>query len=174
MHEDTPDTPPPSNLPGKVDSGHEDTGHEEDAAEGYFSCGQFLDEDPPMDDAPSPGAEGDEDTGLNPEWFLEIRNANEERVRALLPDVLADYPEYQATQQDLRDIYACALNKLPARYQQPGTPPRADPVTEAQIRDRIETAVITVLIRPRSDRSTVFLKREAAERRTVSRDALPG
>lgn len=103
--------------------------------------------------------------GMNPEWFVEIRNANEERVRTLLPDVLADYPEYKATLRDLRDIYACALNKLPARYQQPGSPPREDPVTDEHIRDRIETAIITVLIRPRSDRSTVMLKRDAASRR---------
>lgn len=111
------------------------------------------------------------DEGMNPEWFVEIRNANEERVRSLLPGVLADYPDYKATLRDLRDIYACALNKLPARYQQPGSPPREDPVTDAHIRDRIETAIITVLIRPRSDRSTVMLKRDAATRHAQMPDA---
>lgn len=81
-----------------------------------------------------------------------VKNRNEERVQAILGDVIGEYADKQPSDQDLRDIYACALNKLPARYAQTDSKVYYEPVSDEAIRDAVVGAVITVLIRPRADR----------------------
>ncbi len=84
--------------------------------------------------------------------FEAVKNRNEERVQTILMDVIKEYADKEPTCQDLRDIYACALNKLPARYAQTESKVYYEPVSDESIRDAVVGAVITVLIRPRSDR----------------------
>ena len=57
--------------------------------------------------------------------FHKVRNRNEKLVLAALEEFLAsercqDFRDLLNT-KDLQDIYALALNRLPARYAQPGT-----------------------------------------------------
>ncbi len=104
---------------------------------------------------------------FDPASFAHIRNKNEDRVVALLPAVLRDYPGFGVTRHDLEDIYACALNKLTARYSLPASGSQfPDPVSDEAIRDAIEGAIITVILRPRGEsRDTQIIMAETAARR---------
>ncbi len=77
-----------------------------------------------------------------------IRNKNEKRVRAMIPDILRDYPNYHPQDLDIQDIYALALNKLPARYVQKGTISLKEPVTDDQIDQAIRDAIDQVMTNP--------------------------
>ena len=50
--------------------------------------------------------------------FHSIRNRNESRVIEILGGVLDEFPGFVPTRGDVEDIYALALNMLPARYAQ--------------------------------------------------------
>jgi hypothetical protein len=47
-----------------------------------------------------------------------IRNRNELRVIAKLPEILNEYPDFEPNIIDIQDIYALSLNLLPAFYTQ--------------------------------------------------------
>jgi hypothetical protein len=47
-----------------------------------------------------------------------IRNRNELRVIAQLPEILKEYPDFEPNIVDIQDIYALSLNLLPAFYTQ--------------------------------------------------------
>lgn len=80
--------------------------------------------------------------------FHAIRNRNEDRVIALLGDVLQEFPEFSPTRGNLEDIYALSLNMLPARYTQRVTLIIEEPVTDEMIRLMLREAVRTVQHRP--------------------------
>ncbi|MFU2210948.1 late competence development ComFB family protein [Solidesulfovibrio sp. C21] len=80
--------------------------------------------------------------------FHSIRNKNEERVIDLLPEVLAEFPDCRPTRTNIEDIYALALNLLPARYTQSVTLVINEPVTDNAIRLRLREAIRTVRARP--------------------------
>ncbi|MFP5258053.1 MAG: late competence development ComFB family protein, partial [Acidobacteriota bacterium] len=73
--------------------------------------------------------------------FFSIRNKNEARVIDLIPEVLAEFPEFNPSRTDIEDIYALTLNKLPARYVQAVSLVIQEPVSDAMIRDRLREAV---------------------------------
>jgi hypothetical protein len=77
-----------------------------------------------------------------------IRNRNELRVIEELPGVLREYEEYQPEILDIEDIYALALNKLPARYVQRGSIVLSESVSDEMVRDALRQAVNTVRERP--------------------------
>ena len=85
--------------------------------------------------------------------FDRVRNRNERRVIRVMEKLLAE-PQRQSTAQllsikDLQDIYALALNHLPARYAQPGTIVVGDPVRDEDAREAVMDATDTVISRPK-------------------------
>lgn len=77
-----------------------------------------------------------------------IRNRNEVRVIRLLPEVLEEYPEVEQNVVNIQDIYALALNLLPARYTQQFAIVLKDPVHLGQIRNALRQAVERVRDNP--------------------------
>lgn len=77
-----------------------------------------------------------------------IRNRNEIRVIKIMAEILADYPDYDPQTLDVEDIYALALNNLPARYVQKGSIVLKEPVTEQDLEEAVRNAVETVRERP--------------------------
>lgn len=80
-----------------------------------------------------------------------VRNKNELRVIAMLPAILDEYPEYQPTALEIQDIYALALNLLPARYAQSYSFVIREPVTDDQILSTLHRAVKRVRDHPKTD-----------------------
>lgn len=80
--------------------------------------------------------------------FHSIRNKNEDRVINLMPDVLAEFPDFRFTRTDIEDIYALTLNMLPARYVQAVTLVIDEPITDETVRLMLREAVRTVRARP--------------------------
>ncbi len=80
--------------------------------------------------------------------FPAIRNKNEDRVIALMPDVLAEFPDFGRNQTNIEDVYALTLNMLPARYAQAVSLVFDEPVTDETIRLMLREAVRTVRTRP--------------------------
>lgn len=80
--------------------------------------------------------------------FHSIRNRNEARVIEFIPEVLQDFPDFRPVRTDIEDIYALALNMLPARYVQVVTLVIEEPVTDEMVRCMIRKAVCTVRARP--------------------------
>ena len=80
--------------------------------------------------------------------FHSIRNRNEERVINLIPEVLAEFPDYRYNRTDIEDIYALTLNMLPARYVQAVTLVMDEPVSDETARLMLREAVRTVRARP--------------------------
>ncbi len=85
--------------------------------------------------------------------FNTVRNRNEKLVlRALENFLMSDrgqsYQELLNT-KDLQDIYALALNQLPARYAQPGTIIIGNPVREEDAANAVYEAFETVLNHPK-------------------------
>lgn len=77
------------------------------------------------------------------------RNRNEQRVIKALRKLLADMPNFQPDEKDIKDIYALALNALPARYAQSGTIVLRDPVREEQIAAVVSNAIVRIMERPK-------------------------
>lgn len=80
--------------------------------------------------------------------LLNIRNRNELRVIRKLQDILKEYPGYEPNTIDIQDIYALALNKLPAHYVQEGSIVLHESVDDTSIKDAIRDAVHFVRQRP--------------------------
>lgn len=80
--------------------------------------------------------------------FHSIRNRNESRVIDLIPEVLAECPDFRFTRTDIEDIYALTLNMLPARYVQAVSLVIDEPVTNEIVRLMIREAIRTVRARP--------------------------
>lgn len=80
--------------------------------------------------------------------FHSIRNRNEDRVIALLVEVVNEFPGFSPSRADVEDIYALALNMLPARYVQVVSLIMEEPVTDEMIRLMLREAVRTVQDRP--------------------------
>lgn len=77
-----------------------------------------------------------------------IRNRNELRVIKNLPKILKEHPDTKLDTLDIQDIYALALNKLPAHYVQEGSVVLYEPVDDTMIRDAIREAFHTVMQYP--------------------------
>ncbi len=77
-----------------------------------------------------------------------IRNRNELRVIKNLPNILQEHPGYKLDTLDIQDIYALALNKLPAHYVQEGSIILHEPVDDTMIRDAIREAFQIVIQNP--------------------------
>lgn len=78
-----------------------------------------------------------------------IRNRNEKRVVQHLPEILEEYGVRDPDLVDVQDIYALALNKLPARYVQEFTVVLNEPVTDEKIKQAIREAVERVRENPK-------------------------
>ncbi len=77
-----------------------------------------------------------------------MRNRNEKRVLDCMRDEV-DVDLLGLTAKDLQDIYACALNKLPARYAHSGTIVLRDPVKKEDIREAVRAATGRILDFPK-------------------------
>jgi hypothetical protein len=77
-----------------------------------------------------------------------IRNTLELRVVALMEPVLLRHPDYEPSSYDIQDIYALALNSLPARYVQSGSIELSGKVPDADLLQAVEQAMARVRARP--------------------------
>ena len=77
-----------------------------------------------------------------------VRNKNEDRVKAIIPEVLKYFPSFEPNGIDIEDIYALALNNLPPRYIQAGGIVLREPVGDELIRQEVERAARIVRERP--------------------------
>ena len=78
-----------------------------------------------------------------------IANRNEKRVASLIPEILEEYfGDYIFEDLDIQDIYALALNLIPAAYAQPGSIVLSDRLSDYEIRSKIRVAVERVLDNP--------------------------
>lgn len=78
-----------------------------------------------------------------------VRNRNEMRVIALLPVVLEEFVGYHPDSLDIEDIYALALNSLPARYVQSTSIILSEPVSDEDIASEIRKAIRIVEENPK-------------------------
>ena len=81
--------------------------------------------------------------------FFSIRNRIEQRVLKAMEQVLNEPPCYAPDAVDLQDIYALALNSLPARYTQKGSIVLRDPVKDKDVMDAVREAFATVIQHPK-------------------------
>ena len=77
-----------------------------------------------------------------------IKNRNERRVIAQMKPLLAENGDYEPDILAIQDIYALALNLLPARYTQQFTIVLQDPVDEAAIEKAVRKAIDKVRANP--------------------------
>jgi hypothetical protein len=77
-----------------------------------------------------------------------IRNRNERRVIAFLPEIFKEYPDFEQSIINVQDVYALALNQLPARYTQSFSIVLDDHVDEGRIKDAIRYAIKKVRDNP--------------------------
>ncbi|MFP3999554.1 MAG: late competence development ComFB family protein [Desulfosalsimonas sp.] len=80
--------------------------------------------------------------------LIGIRNRNEVRVIKIMEQVLPEYPDVSRDVINIQDIYALALNMLPARYTQQFSIVLKDPVSDQQIADALHKAVQQVRDNP--------------------------
>lgn len=78
-----------------------------------------------------------------------IVNRNEQRVLQCLPEVLQEFPEFEANRVDVQDIYALSLNLLPARYTQAFSIVLQEPVSQDEVRGAVRKAVLKVSKQPK-------------------------
>lgn len=78
----------------------------------------------------------------------QIRNRNELRVVAMLPQVLDESPDIAVDSIDVQDIYALALNKLPAHYVQETAIVLKEAVEDEAVRLAVREAVEIVRKKP--------------------------
>ena len=77
--------------------------------------------------------------------FSTVHNRNEGRVLRELKKMYAELPEALRSPKAIQDIYALALNSLPARYTQPGSIVLREPVRLEHIQEAIrDAAAVTV------------------------------
>jgi hypothetical protein len=78
-----------------------------------------------------------------------IVNRNERRVAELIPQIIEEYYEdYIFETLDIQDVYALALNLLPAAYAQAGSIVLSDRISDYELRTQIRNAVERVLDNP--------------------------
>ncbi|CAK7002013.1 MAG: hypothetical protein DELT_00068 [Desulfovibrio sp.] len=80
----------------------------------------------------------------------DIRNRNEVRIVEKVREALEQMGNPELTTQTLRDIYALALNLLPARYKQSGTIVLREPIRESHLREAVNRAIKQVLAKPKT------------------------
>jgi alcohol dehydrogenase class IV len=81
-----------------------------------------------------------------------VRNRNEQRIAKSMAEIIAAKGlENEFSSEDLKDIYAYALNQLEARYAQQGTIVLGDPIRKEKI-DRIVTEAVTLVMNNPKDR----------------------
>jgi len=79
-----------------------------------------------------------------------VRNRNEQRVVKRMSEAIAEQRlENKLSQQDIKDIYAYALNQLESRYTQQGTIVLRDPVRNEQIDRIVDEAITLVMAHPK-------------------------
>ncbi len=79
----------------------------------------------------------------------ELRNRNETKVAACMREELDTLSGEPLTAKTLQDVFALALNKLPARYAQKGTIVLREPVSRDMIRSAVREAFLRVLDNPK-------------------------
>jgi len=77
-----------------------------------------------------------------------IRNRNEKRVLTILLETIEE-SGHELSPKDVQDIYACALNLLPARYAHEGTIILRDPVKKEDVQTAVRTAMERILENPK-------------------------
>lgn len=80
----------------------------------------------------------------------DIRNRNEVRIVEKVREALDQMGSPELTPQTLRDMYALALNLLPARYKQSGTIVLREPIRESHLREAVGRAIKQVLSKPKT------------------------
>ncbi len=78
-----------------------------------------------------------------------IRNRNETRVIEFMRRVLAQFPDYAPDPLEIEDIYALALNMLPARYAQAHSFVIRETVSDEMVEHAVREAVIKVRACPK-------------------------
>lgn len=81
--------------------------------------------------------------------FSAVHNRNESRVLRELKKLYAELPKDLRSPKAIQDIYALALNGLPARYTQPGSIVLRDPVRVEHIQAALHEAVAKVTTLPK-------------------------
>ena len=81
--------------------------------------------------------------------FSAVHNRNESRVLKELKKLYAELPSAARDPKAIQDVYALALNSLPARYTQPGSIVLRDPVRIEHIQAAIREAANTVVGQPK-------------------------
>ena len=81
--------------------------------------------------------------------FSAVHNRNESRVLKELKKLYAELPSAARGPKAIQDVYALALNSLPARYTQPGSIVLRDPVRIEQIQAAIREAAAKVAGQPK-------------------------
>ncbi len=84
--------------------------------------------------------------------LIDVRNRNEFRVLDALREVLPTMDSKIVTEAFVRDVYACALNQLPARYAQAGTIVLREPVRSKTVREAVAAAIQRTLNNPKGNR----------------------
>ncbi|MBC15601.1 Late competence development protein ComFB [Pseudodesulfovibrio profundus] len=78
-----------------------------------------------------------------------IKNRNEKRLIQTIPEILeSEYGDYLFEPLDIEDIYALALNILPARYVQKGTIILSEQLSKDDLKNSIREATDRVLDNP--------------------------
>ena len=81
--------------------------------------------------------------------FSNIRNRNEKRVIRYLRELLEKPDAPYLIDDEIFDIYAYALNNLPARYAQTGTIILRDPVKKGDIEEAVAEAIKHITSNPK-------------------------
>lgn len=85
--------------------------------------------------------------------FTKVKNRNEKRVIRSIEELIAQESDVSRlsilSEKDWQDIYALALNHLPARYAQPGTIVIGDPVRDEDAQVAVRDAFDIVFNRPK-------------------------
>ncbi len=90
----------------------------------------------------------DADYMLNGVDLSRVRNRNETRVIECMKEVLEEYPGFSPGMIDIQDIYALALNLLPARYTQEFSIVLREHVDRERIKQAVRQAVERVRDNP--------------------------
>jgi hypothetical protein len=80
-----------------------------------------------------------------------IRNRNELRVIAQLPEILNEYLDFEPNILDIQDIYALTLNLLPAFYTQEFSIVLKKNTDDQHVRDALRKAIEIVRGNPTSE-----------------------
>ena len=81
--------------------------------------------------------------------FSAVHNRNESRVLKELKKLYAELPPAARGPKAIQDVYALALNSLPARYTQPGSIVLREPVRTEHIQAAIREAAGTASVHPK-------------------------